>query len=72
MMYYRLLNGSRFLGKAFTFEARHLFVSQIDFREQRQILWEPISTHEQQPSPEEIVEIEDVQLEFGLIKPAFH
>lgn len=71
-MYYRLLNGNRLVGKAFTFEARHLFMSQLDFGSQRDVLWEPISNYEQQPSPDEIVELIDVQVEFNLINVSFH
>lgn len=72
MVYYRLLNGSRFVGKAFTFEARHLFMSQIDFRSQREVLWEAITTHKQPPAPEDIIELIDVQVEFGLIQVTMH
>lgn len=71
-MYHRLLRGGRFVGMAFTFEARQLYMSQLHFAEQRQVLWDPISPYDSQPSEDEIVDKEEIEIMLGLKTVTFN
>lgn len=63
MKYYKLLSGTDYLGKAFTFEARHYYMSKLSFKEQRYVLWEAITLYDQQPEEKDIIELNDLKLD---------
>lgn len=65
MKYHRLLSGTQLVAKYFTTEARHYYTSKIDWQSQRQILWEAVTPYDVQPTPEEIVTLEDVKIAFN-------
>ena len=72
-MLYRLMNGnSSLLGKAFTTEARHRFTAELPWMAQRQVLWEAVTPYDSQPSPDEIVDLEEVEIVLGIKKVTFN
>jgi hypothetical protein len=44
MAYYKMMNGSFEVGSYFTFEAKHYYLSKLDFGSQRAVLWETVTS----------------------------
>lgn len=44
MTHYKLMNGNFQVGKYFTFEAKHYYLSKLDHASQRAVLWETVTS----------------------------
>ena len=72
MKYFQLMNGNTLVGKYFTFEGRHLFTSKLPWEYQRDILWQAVTAYDDQPTPEQIVSLEDIEVAFGAKPKTLH